>query len=252
MTKLAVDMSNWGGDLTDVEAQCFLANGYVLAIPGTQDAAQYQQQVATAVRNGLRVQAYVYLNWGRALQQVQRAISLMSKDVEILWLDVEDDTSGLSPAGIVVVLQQCVRACDIANILCGIYASRNTWTTLTGDYQGMNDLPLWNAYYDNDPDIDFASNPYGGWTAPLIEQFGNTQDVCGQSVDVNVINEELDDMPTKEEFQQLAAYVVRVDNKLSELANGQNVVIDHNDVQDGTPKITLKGLWFIAGKAWPF
>lgn len=45
---------------------------------------------------------------------------------------------------------------------------------------------------------------------------------------------------------------VRNQENLAELANGQDVVISRNDVQDATPKLSLKGLWFIAGKAWPF
>jgi hypothetical protein len=187
-------MSNWGGDLTDTEAQCFKANDVELVIPGTQNAAQYQQQRDVAISNGLRVQAYVYLLWPKALIQTQRAISLMGKDEEILWLDVEDDTSGMTQGQIVSVLEDCVEACEQAHVRCGIYASQNTWTTLTGDSQDFSDLPLWNAFYDNDPDLDFARFPYGGWTAPLLEQYGNTQVFCGQSVDLNVINEEEDDM----------------------------------------------------------
>ena len=44
-------------------------------------------------------------------------------------------------------------------------------------------LPLWNAYYDGDPDEDGL--PYGGWEHSAIEQYQGTTDLCGQSVDLN-------------------------------------------------------------------
>jgi len=60
---------------------------------------------------------------------------------------------------------------------------------------------------------------------------------------------------TEEERARLAnvetqIYTVRRD--LNEMANGQDAVITHNDVKDASPKLSLKGLWYIAGKAWPF
>lgn len=39
---------------------------------------------------------------------------------------------------------------------------------------------------------------------------------------------------------------------LNALANAQEAVTQHNDVRAETPKLSLKGLWYIAGKAWPF
>ena len=37
-------------------------------------------------------------------------------------------------------------------------------------------IPLWNAYYDNDPDYDFSKLPFGGWTYELLvgEQYQGT------------------------------------------------------------------------------
>ena len=70
-----------------------------------------------------------------------------------------------------------------------------------------------------------------------------------------LFNMPVEDEMTPEELARLAnvetqLYSVRRD--LNEMANGQDVVITHNDVRDATPKLSLKGLWFIAGKAWPF
>lgn len=64
-----------------------------------------------------------------------------------------------------------------------------------------------------------------------------------------------EDEMTEEQLARLEnlekqAYTARRD--LNELANGQEYVIKHNDVDDVYPKLSLKGLWYIAGKAWPF
>ena len=57
---------------------------------------------------------------------------------------------------------------------------------------------------------------------------------------------------SQEDFNKLQAQVFTTRRDLNELANAQDAVTQHNDVQDKEPKISLKGLWFIAGKAWPF
>lgn len=64
-----------------------------------------------------------------------------------------------------------------------------------------------------------------------------------------------DEPMTKDELARLEnverqVYGARVD--LNALANAQDAVTQHNDVQDQAPKLSLKGLWYIAGKAWPF
>lgn len=56
----------------------------------------------------------------------------------------------------------------------------------------------------------------------------------------------------REELDKLKLVVLKTRVDLQELANSQDAVTQHNDVQDKKPKISLKGLWFIAGKAWPF
>ena len=43
--------------------------------------------------------------------------------------------------------------------------------------------------YDQDPDIDFASNPYGGWTGVIGEQYAGTVTLCGVGVDKNSFDE---------------------------------------------------------------
>lgn len=48
-----------------------------------------------------------------------------------------------------------------------IYTSWNAWNNLTRPSNSSRlsamGIPLWNAYWDGDPDIDFPSLRYGGW-----------------------------------------------------------------------------------------
>ncbi len=56
----------------------------------------------------------------------------------------------------------------------------------------------------------------------------------------------------REEFDGLKAQVYSARVDLNALANGIEAVTEHNDVQAQTPRLSLKGLWYVAGKAWPF
>lgn len=111
--------------------------------------------------------------------------------------------------------------------------------------------------------VDFAYNLGDLLTvAPVVNAHG---DICGEikkythaggrvlqglvrrrQAECDLWNRE-DDM-TPEELARLEA----VERNLRDLANGQEAVIKHNDVDDASPKLSLKGLWFVAGKAWPF
>ena len=46
-----------------------------------------------------------------------------------------------------------------------IYTSWNAWVNLTvpSNSSLLKHVPLWNAYWDGDPDVDFPSLRYGGW-----------------------------------------------------------------------------------------
>lgn len=205
--KKAVDMSKWGGPLTDAEARCFKDSGWQRVVVGISEVPLARQQLTTARAAGLETHGYVYVYWPTAAYFPEFAINNCGDLIDFLWIDVEQETE-LSPAAVVHLIHQCVAVCEAKRMPCGIYTSLSKWQTLTGNSQEFKDLPLWNAFYDDDPDMDFARNPYGGWTHASMEQYGNTQSVCGQSVDVNVYQEEEVDAPTKAEFAALFKLVI--------------------------------------------
>ena len=69
-----------------------------------------------------------------------------------------------------------------------LYTAYWWWVGHFGNPPIPTGLPLWNAYYDNDPDYDFHRLPYGGPGVQLIgEQYTNTTPMpgAGYSVDYN-------------------------------------------------------------------
>ena len=93
-----------------------------------------------------------------------------------------------------------------------IYTARWWWRDHFGNPTDFKALPLWNAYYDSDPDIDFATAPYGGWAGVMGEQYAGTVTLCGVGVDKNSFDEafiEEDDV-TKEEVLAMLTYTAAV------------------------------------------
>ncbi len=65
-----------------------------------------------------------------------------------------------------------------------VYTSYNAWHNYLGDPSAPAGWNLWNAYWDGDPDYDFARLPYGGGGFVLVgEQFTGGENVEGQFAD---------------------------------------------------------------------
>lgn len=74
------------------------------------------------------------------------------------------------------------------------------------DWSRLAKYPLWNAWYDDDPDIDFEHSPYGPWTMAQVvgEQYGGATINHSISVDLNVFDEEFWMGVTEERIRQIA------------------------------------------------
>lgn len=69
----------------------------------------------------------------------------------------------------------------------GIYTAKWWWDGVFNNPTTFKDYPLWNAHYDNNPDIDFGNYPYGGWTTPYMKQYQGTTNLDGVSVDLDAM-----------------------------------------------------------------
>ena len=104
---------------------------------------------------------------------------------------VDGEVDGISVNEVLNALQEVERLGRTAVV----YTSWNSWNTMirprnSGLCSGQG-FRLWNASWDNNPDIDFIRLPFGGWTRATIigEQWSGGIIKCGQSVDQNTFEE---------------------------------------------------------------
>ena len=70
-----------------------------------------------------------------------------------------------------------------------IYTSVSKWKTVMDNAPGFNYYPLWDARYDELPDLDANWVPYGGWEGRAIKQYSQNRIVAGGiSADLNVVH----------------------------------------------------------------
>jgi hypothetical protein len=186
-------MSNWGGPLTAEEVACFLREGITTAIIAMGPGAYGQhshQQAREAVAGGMKLETYHYLPWtaGSVDQWVKDGLDKLGDLKPLIrrtWLNVEDTNTGaLTLSMRVEKVDRALATLDAFGKPAGIWTASWFWPQHMGNTDRYKGRLLANSYYDGDPDVDGL--PYGGWTreSVAIEQFGDTRDVCGQSVDV--------------------------------------------------------------------
>lgn len=70
-----------------------------------------------------------------------------------------------------------------------IYTAKWFWEGHLGNpkWSWLAGSKLWNAFYDGDPDVDFARFPYGPWTQASVvgEQYVGTTNIGGAQFDLN-------------------------------------------------------------------
>jgi len=92
-----------------------------------------------------------------------------------------------------------------------IYTAHWWWVGHFGDKQDFKHVPLWNAYYDQQPDVDFAKLPYGGWTLDKVigEQYAGSVQVDGVTVDRNSFRKDfVVPQPVPTDSQRLTALAI--------------------------------------------
>lgn len=66
----------------------------------------------------------------------------------------------------------------------GIHASADEWQQIMGTSQDFEDLPLWEACHDEEPNFnDFKE--FSGWTKPTLKQYTDTIKDCYVAVNRN-------------------------------------------------------------------
>jgi len=226
---LAIDISYWTGNVSVETFRKFKEAGYELVIVGLWHGASINghayHQVENALVAGLHVAGYAALSglyspelqigWSQAALQDDVDTNPFWSQLKFVAVDVE--LVGVSPQDIITAVNT-VRSLGQRPI---VYTARWFWLERLGNPCILQDVPLWNAFYDGDPDVDFPMFPYGCWertigyragqaTHGLIgEQYIGTTTIFNTVVDVNwfdpayVLDEEEEVALTVDEIRAL-------------------------------------------------
>lgn len=144
-----------------------------VAVPNLRDA----------IAAGVTPAAYcaVVTDGAWSVDQARAAVGDLWPQLSFLALDIEVD--GTTTAAI----REAVERTQQLGQRPVIYTAHWFWHGRLGNPGGFTDVPLWNAYYDDDPDMDFGRLPYGGWTTDQVvgEQYSRTKHLFGVEVDLN-------------------------------------------------------------------
>jgi hypothetical protein len=146
--------------------------------------------LALARASGLRTALYIVVDGPEktgpsgAVHKGVEACGAESAHVSFIAVDVEVKAAtmdGVAQAATVV------RMYGKTPIL---YTAHWFWHGKLGNPHANCDLPLWNAFYDGNPDIDFERRPYGCWTPDMViaEQYTDKSNIPGLTLDHNTFS----------------------------------------------------------------
>jgi hypothetical protein len=182
---LAVDISNYGGRLSDAQVAGLAAAGVEhvivrISLEDTPRQAITAQQLATLRACGMSVSGYLFPDYNQQPSAcIKRALGLAGA-INTLWIDIEG--AGLPSAQAIGNWVRSARSSCPVRI--GIYTA--AW--VVAGIRGLNlaDFPLWAAAYGPRPDSLDVS--FGGWQAAAGIQFADTVTVGGVSCDLNIFD----------------------------------------------------------------
>ena len=188
--------------LTPTKAACLERDGiriYVQALTALPRSGIHQPlnritNLGNAHRGGLQTAGYLLIGPGmtgrQAVAEARRGIPIeVWKRLKFVAVDVEVD--GIHVNDVLAALQEVERLGRTAVI----YTSWNSWNTMirprNSTFIANRGYRLWNALWNNSPNIDFSSLPFGGWTRESVigEQWSGGTVICNQSVDRNTFEE---------------------------------------------------------------
>jgi GH25 family lysozyme M1 (1,4-beta-N-acetylmuramidase) len=193
MMPLAIDISNWGGQLTLATVAKWKAAGVQKVIVGV-DAGNIElarDQACAVTNNGLELGAYRFMYWAHGPAVILEAVRVAMNGLPLseVWIDFEDTNAPRSsPAAVRQWITDCMARADaLWPGKVGIYTAAWWWNPWTANWGGMAHYPLWVAQYDGVADLSFKA--FGGWTSCRMKQYQGTIDFCGYSVDLNCYQE---------------------------------------------------------------
>ena len=224
----AVDWSKFQPSHSTADLQRFKDAGVELIIPGSWHGDALGQNsncrgdLARGRAIGLKTATYTVLDspaGTTARGAVRRARDICGNEWQHLsFVSLDIEVEGITIPEIRGAIEE-VRRLDQRPI---IYTAWWFWHDLFGNPREACDVPLWNAFYDSDDDIDFGRFSYGCWEVRDVvgEQYQGTTLVAGMEVDRNTFDmdwveawpEQEDEMTDEERraFEELKAKTAKI------------------------------------------
>lgn len=224
--RYAVDLSNWttsvkvpgsaasGGALSDALIGDFLELGITHASIGTQWPDVAAHQIDVCGRNGMTLELYSWLTWGRdqrAYIKAREGLLFNFHALERHSVDVEEVPIGFSGAQLVDQTGRAIDEVERQGTRPQIYTARWFWPVYMPKENPFSDVDLWHAEYlgregfwgglQTAPSFD-KFTPYSFWQRPRMWQFAGSvtlrqiQEAAGipvsgryANLDVNVLED---------------------------------------------------------------
>lgn len=187
-----VDISNYSGTPSQATLACWRDAGVKHVCVRLSTESESMRAIAIqqlrAVRDaGLTCSGYVWDYWNLNASDHVNAALLVARDagvpLTVVWIDCES-TPGLSKLGVLTWIDAAQLAIKAQSGRPGIYTRANWWQQNTGDSLAFSQLPLWEAHYDSDADLN-AWRPFGGWDHLSAKQYVGDTQLCGVTVDLD-------------------------------------------------------------------
>lgn len=248
---VVLDLSRY--DIQTFNVHCFKDNGVESVILASFKENEMRACAEQCQAVGLPIIGfYGFIYFGNSFGETRdtlAAIRLAQEfNISRVWIDSEVDadpsTNGFTldytptSTSRVQVIHKCVDLVEGSGLEAGIYTGSWWWPSGTNRSTAFSHLPLWNSYYDQDPDIDGL--PYGGWTTAAIEQYSSTYNICGRKRDVNYVYEE-DEMTPEQQYKLDAVYNALCAGDKTVIdswnTNGNSMILGYNKLFNTTTKL---------------
>lgn len=200
---LATDMSKWGGDFTIEEVACAMDSGFSINFPASGPGGygeMFQQQAKVTIQGGMELGTYTFLEWGSDPRwwaaKARQSVGSYFDQITYWGVDIEDSANTPPPTlgeRITYVMSFIDQLEEYGVPHSNILIYTGGWYYVREDafqnspYFYNQGYGLWESYYDENKN----RNGWFGCPWPVnkiyITQYGGTQYVCGQSVDVNAV-----------------------------------------------------------------
>lgn len=124
-----------------------------------------EQTLANAITAGLKTAGYIALNrtYGGWEHVMNGKVAAGAEWPYLNFVAIDCEVDGITVALVRDAVSQVIALAQRPVI----YTAKWWWVGSFANITDFSNVPLWNAFYDGDPDFDFAANPYGGWTTAI-------------------------------------------------------------------------------------